>query len=130
MRAQKLGVSRWHATSCATIGPESCLGETKFPLPYGGKFWVAQPRHPGFFSLRNVWGRWNIGIIENSQILDMYVKPSLHISPNISVITPSFKNLYDTFLIGWPEIIGHLAKKLSLRFLKDGLSNRLIGTNV
>ena len=24
------------------------------PLPYGGKFWVAQPRHPGFFGLRNV----------------------------------------------------------------------------
>ncbi len=24
------------------------------PLAYGGKFWVAQPRHPGFFGLRNV----------------------------------------------------------------------------
>ncbi len=27
------------------------------PLPYGGKFWVAQPGHPGFFGLRNVWRR-------------------------------------------------------------------------
>ncbi len=25
---------------------------------YGGKFWVVQPRHPWFFSLRNVWRRW------------------------------------------------------------------------
>ena len=26
-RTQNLGVSRWHSTSCATIGPESCLVE-------------------------------------------------------------------------------------------------------
>ncbi len=25
-RTQKLGVSRWHSTSCATLCPESCLG--------------------------------------------------------------------------------------------------------
>ncbi len=28
------------------------------PLPYGGKFWVAQPRHLGFFGLRNSRHRW------------------------------------------------------------------------
>ena len=28
------------------------------PLSSGGKFWVAQPRHPGYFRLHNVWHRW------------------------------------------------------------------------
>ncbi len=30
-RTQKLGVSRWRATSCATICPESCLGGYQGP---------------------------------------------------------------------------------------------------
>ena len=60
MRTQNLGVPRWRSTSCATIGPETCLHSLTPkpyihpPLPYGGKFWVAQLRHPGFFGLRNV----------------------------------------------------------------------------
>ncbi len=40
-------------------------------LPYGGKFTVAQQRHPGFFGLCNVWRRWIqflwVGELEGSQ---------------------------------------------------------------
>ena len=41
-RTQNLGVSRWRNPK-PTIGPEPYIHP---PLPYGGKFWVAQPRHP------------------------------------------------------------------------------------
>ncbi len=76
-RTQNLGVSQWRATSCATIGPESCLGERargkgyqesclgrvmwRFfectTKPLGGKFWIAQPGHLRIFGVRNVWCR-------------------------------------------------------------------------
>ncbi len=64
------------------------------------------------------------------------IRPPLHVSPNNSVARPSIKNLSDNFLTKWPkmskvclhlkskhtfDILGHLVKKLSLRFLKDGL---------
>ncbi len=44
-----------------------------------------------------------------------------HDSPDISVASPSFKNLYDTFFLTT------LSKKVSYRFLKDGLMIEILG---
>ncbi len=49
---------------------EGYQGDIHLPLLYGGKFWVAQPRHPGFFGLRNVWRRCKGN---NNLILHMFI---------------------------------------------------------
>ncbi len=71
------------------------------------------------------------------------IRHLLHVSLNNSTARPSFKNMYNTFLTKWSklpkvcfhvrirnkhtfDIFGHLVKKGSYTFLKDGLAVKLL----
>ena len=59
--------------------PKTCHYRPR-ELHYGGKFWVAQPRHPAFFDLRNVWRRW---VCYALNISCKYYSMSLFITPHL-----------------------------------------------